>query len=47
MAAVLRLLRGDPTALVSKDTGATEADLEGWRQAFLAGARSQLGGGAG
>jgi hypothetical protein len=34
--AVLRLLRGEDLELVSRDLGATAAELSGWREAFLA-----------
>jgi transposase-like protein len=33
--AVLRLLRGEDLELVSRETGATAADLRAWRETFL------------
>ena len=34
--AVLRLLRGEDSALLSRGLGVTAAELSGWREAFLA-----------
>jgi hypothetical protein len=34
--AVLRLLKGEPIELVSRELGVTAAELAAWRDAFLA-----------
>ena len=41
-AAVLRVLRGEPVEIVSREVGVTISELETWRAAFLAGAFSAL-----
>ena len=40
--AVLRLLRGEGLELVSRELGATAAELSGWRDQFLAGGEASL-----
>jgi hypothetical protein len=40
--AVLRLLKGEPIELVSRELGVTAADLAGWRDAFLAAGEGAL-----
>lgn len=40
--AVLRLLKGEPIELVSRELGATAADLAAWRDAFLAAGEASL-----
>jgi len=40
--AVLRLLRGEPIELVSRELGVTAADLAGWRDDFLAAGEASL-----
>ncbi len=40
--AVLRLLRGEPIELVSRELGVTAADLAAWRDAFLAAGEASL-----
>src|SRR4051794_7971758 len=39
---VLRLLRGEDLELVSRELGATAAELSGWRDQFLAGGEASL-----
>jgi HD-like signal output (HDOD) protein len=45
VALVLRLLRGEAPAAVSRESGASPTDLEAWKQAFLEGAAARLGDG--
>ena len=40
--AVLRLLKGEPIELVSRELGVTAADLAAWRDAFLAAGEASL-----
>src|SRR3954463_2137987 len=40
--AVLRLLRGEDLELVSRELGATAAELSGWREQFLAAGEASL-----
>jgi hypothetical protein len=40
--AVLRLLRGEDLELLSRELGATAAELSGWREAFLAAGEASL-----
>ena len=40
--AVLRLLRGEPIELVSRELGVTAAELAVWREAFLAAGEASL-----
>jgi hypothetical protein len=40
--AVLRLLRGEDLELVSRELGATAAELSGWRDRFQAGGEASL-----
>jgi hypothetical protein len=40
--AVLRLLRGEDLALVSRELGVAAAELSGWRDALLAGGEVSL-----
>jgi len=40
--AVLRLLRGEDLELLSRELGATAAELSAWRDAFLAGGEAAL-----
>jgi hypothetical protein len=42
--AVLRSLRGEDLGLISRELGATAAELSGWRDAFLAGGEASLEG---
>lgn len=42
VAAVLRLLRGEPLHVVAEELGVTTAELLRWRDAFLAGGRERL-----
>src|SRR5687768_18252707 len=39
---VLRLLRGEDLELVSRELAVTAAELNGWREAFLAGGEASL-----
>lgn len=40
--AVLRLLKGEPIELVSRELGVTAAELSAWRDAFLAAGEASL-----
>jgi hypothetical protein len=40
--AVLRLLKGEPIELVSRELSVTAAELSAWRDAFLAGGEASL-----
>ena len=40
--AVLRVLRGEPIEIVSRDLGVAVAEVDAWRRAFLAGAKSAM-----
>ncbi len=40
--AVLRLVKGEPIELVSRELGVTAADLAAWRDAFLAAGEASL-----
>jgi len=40
--AVLRLLKGDPIELVSRELSVTAAELSAWRDAFLAAGEASL-----
>jgi len=40
--AVLRLLKGEPVELLSRELSVTAAELSAWRDAFLAGGEASL-----
>lgn len=42
-AAVLRVLKGEPAAVVATECGVSESELDGWRRVFLEGAVKGLG----